>query len=260
MPHASSACPGRVWACFHALFASIWSIITSSSVNCVPSAGADPEDHIKGAVEILFPQFSHITLHQPTTTFYNNSNMSSTTVVTSASTRPLLKPTITTPAIAHIPKSSQEDLLSFYSDMSFSPPNNPEIEISSTRRSSPISALVVPDAITAPLIYLQPFLLAEHPFPRHGAEILSLFATTACHLSPGGFVRVPGGDLCKLRELENMSKKWVIFRCDSCNEQGFPLRESKGALFAVEVDRVRRTFCGKIKRWWWETKGKFCVA
>jgi hypothetical protein len=100
----------------------------------------------------------------------------------------------------------------------------------------------------------------EHPFSRHGAEVLHLKAHDTLVLSTDQVIRLRDGKLYKLKELQKISKKWVVFRCDQCNKKGKLVKRGDSYLFAVEPRFVKRTFWGRLGRTWFEARQNFlCI-
>jgi hypothetical protein len=112
----------------------------------------------------------------------------------------------------------------------------------------------------SPILELTLFSQQENPFRRHGAEILHLDTRAAPNLSTGQKVRLGDGELYKLEEVRKVSRKWVVFRCDPCNEQGELVRRRTSVLFAVEPGFVRRKFWNRLGRAWFEARPSFlCI-
>jgi hypothetical protein len=88
----------------------------------------------------------------------------------------------------------------------------------------------------------------ENPFENYGAEVLHLDSRAAPILEMEQVVRLRDGILYKLEEVQRKSKKWVVFRCDQCNEKGDLVKEGTSVLFAVEPGFVKRTFWGHLGR------------
>jgi hypothetical protein len=127
----------------------------------------------------------------------------------------------------------------------------------------PTSVSVPPPPPTfddAPTLELTLFSAQEHPFKNHGAEVLHLDSRAAPVLTTEQIVRLRDGNLYQLEELRKISKKWVVFRCDQCNDKGEVVKEGTSVLFAVEPEFVRRDWWNRLGRKWFEACPKiFCT-
>jgi hypothetical protein len=125
---------------------------------------------------------------------------------------------------------------------------------------TPLSSSTSVAGHESPFQLLMLFSLQHHPLHRHGAEILHLDTRAIATLSPGQIIRLGDGNLYRLEEVQKVSRKWVVFRCDACNELGESVERRTSVLFAVEPRFVKRTFWGRLGRAWFEARPNFlCI-